>query len=98
MGKEYLESCSVKWRKHAGEAFPACILARGKSLSTLLSTSGAAKTLKPSLTPLLLRSPAETQEFLSFLPRFLKNVLEPASSCLLLQATQIVQTSSHAHT
>lgn len=77
-----------------GEAFPACILARGKSLSTLLSTSGAAKTLKPSLTPLLLRSPAETQEFLSFL----KNVLEPASSCLLLQATQIVQTSSHAHT
>lgn len=77
-----------------GEAFPACILARGKSLSTLLSTSGAAKTLKPSLTPLLLHSPAETQEFLSFL----KNVLEPASSCLLLQATQIVQTSSHAHT
>lgn len=76
-----------------GEAFPACILARGKSLSTLLSTSGAAKTLKPSLTPLLLHSPAETQEFLSFL----KNVLEPASSCLLLQATQIVQTSSHAH-
>lgn len=76
-----------------GEAFPACILARGKSLSTLLSTSGAATTLKPSLTPLLLHSPAETQEFLSFL----KNVLEPASSCLLLQATQIVQTSSHAH-
>lgn len=81
-----------------GEAFPACILARGKSLSTLLSTSGAATTLKPFfLTPLLLHSPAETQEFLSFLPRFLKNVLEPASSCLLLQATQIVQTSSHAH-
>lgn len=94
MGKEYLEPCSVKWRKHVGEAFPACILARGKSLSTLLSTSGAATTLKPFfLTPLLLHSPAETQEFLSFL----KNVLEPASSCLLLQATQIVQTSSHAH-
>lgn len=88
----------MKWRKHASELSLHALWLEVSLFQFYYQHWEQQQPWNPPFSHICystLHTPAENQEFFIFLPRSLRNVLEPASTCLSMQATQVAHTSIH---